>query len=223
MPSYQVGWGAGPWGRGTWGQLDVEIVIPTQPTIDVFLRGGGGGRDAGGDRFYIDDEPRIRHPDRTILVPDEISGPGKWKPYVPEVEPVSEKIRPIVYNFASDVSPNSRHRVIVLLKEAEKLNLGLEQSDAFLLRMRLKIFTQDEEKAMQGGTMVRLVPSQSEFRLSLAKLGIELNFRLVTFDRRQLFLFDNESIEVKVHPVAWVTLGVGYGLWLGWEWRSLKS
>jgi hypothetical protein len=51
MTSHESGWGAGPWGRGTWGQLDVEIVIPAQPTLDVFIRGGGGGQEAGGD-FY---------------------------------------------------------------------------------------------------------------------------------------------------------------------------
>jgi hypothetical protein len=222
MPAHEFGWGAGPWGRGTWGQLDVEIVIPTRPTLDVFLRGGGGGQEAGGD-FYYDDEPRIEKPSPLILVPDAITGPGKWKPHAIDAEPVAEKIRPIVYNFASDIPPDSRHRVLVFLKEAEKRKLVLDQSDAFLLKMKLNIFTKDEEKAMQGGTMLRLIPTKADFRLSLARLGIDLNFRLVTFDRRQLFMFDNETIHAKVHPIAWLSLGVGYGLWLGWEWRGRKS
>ena len=220
MYEHEFGWGAGAWGRWTWGQLNLEIIIPTQPIVDVFLRGGGGGAPGGGDRIYDEPEEKIRIVP-PILVPDEISGPGKWKPYVPE--PAPEKVRPIIYNFASDVPPDSRHRVIVLLKEAEKRKLGIEQSDAFLLRMRLQIFTKDEEKAMQGGTVVRLVPSQQEFRLALAQLGIDLNFRLVTFDKRQLFLFDNETIQPKMHPIAWVSLGVGYGLWLGWELHDRKK
>ena len=71
--------------------------------------------------------------------------------------------------------------------------------------------------------MLRLVPTKANFRLSLARLGIDLNFRLVTFDERQLFMFDNETIRTKVHPVAWFSLGVGYGLWIGWEWRNRKN
>ena len=223
MPAHEFGWGAGPWGRGTWGQLDVEIVIPTRPTLDDFLKGGGGGRDAGGDFYYDEPESKLEQPSPLILVPDDIAGPGKWKPHVIDAERVTERVRPIVYNFASDIPPDSRHRVLVFLKEAEKRKLVLDQSDAFLLKMKLNIFAKDEEKAMQGGTMLRLVPTKANFRLSLARLGIDLNFRLVTFDERQLFMFDNETIRTKVHPVAWFSLGVGYGLWIGWEWRNRKN
>ena len=175
MPAHEFGWGAGPWGRGTWGQLDVEIVIPTRPTLDVFLKGGGGGRDAGGDFYYDEPESKLEQPSPLILVPDDIAGPGKWKPHVIDAERVTERVRPIVYNFASDIPPDSRHRVLVFLKEAEKRKLVLDQSDAFLLKMKLNIFAKDEEKAMQGGTMLRLVPTKANFRLSLARLGIDLN------------------------------------------------
>ena len=223
MPAHEFGWGAGPWGRGTWGQLDVEIVVPTRPTLDVFLKGGGGGRDAGGDFYYDEPESKLEQPSPLILVPDDIAGPGKWKPHVIDAERVTERVRPIVYNFASDIPPDSRHRVLVFLKEAEKRKLVLDQSDAFLLKMKLNIFAKDEEKAMQGGTMLRLVPTKANFRLSLARLGIDLNYRLVTFDERQLFMFDNETIRTKVHPGAWFSLGVGYGLWIGWEWRNRKN
>jgi hypothetical protein len=117
MSQDQFGWGAGPWGRGTWGQLDIEIVIPTRPTIDVFIKGGGGGRDAGeaGDVFQYDEPERIERTQPAILVPDAIAGPGRWKPFVPEPEAPAERIRPIVYNFASDIPPDSRHRIMVFL------------------------------------------------------------------------------------------------------------
>ena len=122
MQPHEFGWGAGPWGRGTWGQLGIEIVIPPRPTIDVFIKGGGGGRDAGGDFVY--DEPEIERSLPTVLVPTRFIGPGRWKPHVVDAEPVAERIRPIVYDFASDIPPDSRHRILVLLKEAEKQKPG---------------------------------------------------------------------------------------------------
>ena len=50
--------------------------------------------------------------------------------------------------------------------------------------------------------------------LKIAKLGVRDYIKKP---------FDNETIKPKMHPIAWVSLGVGYGLWLGWELHDRKK
>jgi hypothetical protein len=84
--------------------------------------------------------------------------------------------------------------------------------------MKLNIFTATEERSMMGGTMVRLVPTNADQRVALARLGISLNFRLVTFDDRQLFMFDNVTKNRKAHPLAWMALGAGFAVYVAFDW-----
>lgn len=184
------------------------FVVP-QPTLNVFIAGGGGfgssqsplalrgsnGLDEGDDFTAID------------FVGTSYLPPKKDK----------EEVRNVVYNFASDIEPDSRTRVLKFLHKAEEKKLWVDRSDTVRVKERKSMFDFEIPEKLNGGTLVRVAPDlrMTDSRVPLAQLAHQMGFRLVTFNEQQLFLLDKKSVKKRLHPGFWIAFGVGIGVLIG--------
>ena len=183
------------------------IVVP-QPTLNVFIAGGGGfgssplalrGSNDAGD--VADDFTALDFVGTSYLPPKKDK----------------EEVRNVVYNFASDIEPDSRTRVLKFLHKAEEKKLWVDRSDTVRVAERKSMFDFEIPEKLNGGTLVRVAPDlrMTDSRVPLAQLAHQMGFRLVTFNEQQLFLLDKKSVKKRLHPGFWIAFGVGIGVLIG--------
>jgi hypothetical protein len=190
---------------GGWSNLGqrVEIVDgPSPAEVEAYL-----------DELWEDKEKEYEQ-----IEPDFVLGKEEY-----EREKSSRKRRPppsyppppTTWSYDLKIDEVSKKRASLLVADASLHDFPIIQADVFPLRYRLRLFSRQYEDKMRGGSMVRLVPSDSAMILPLARLARLHRYRLVLWTPNAIYLFDKTTLRAKVSGAVWMAVGAGFALWLG--------
>jgi hypothetical protein len=143
--------------------------------------------------------------DRSTVIEPELLGPG-WRRNEREV-------RHVRYDFASDLDPGVRRKIVTILEDAEGRKVNLYGSQAF--RQPDDVVLEDR-RLVRKGTNAWVLELHDDARLDLARRAVADGFKLVSFDEASLVFVHKDRFPWK--PLA---IGTGIGIGIGWLiWRG---